>query len=89
MKKAKMLLSAIAVLAVVGGALAFKANTKFANQYCTTNIDPQSGGFCSILRQNVTTTTDNSFPQLWYTVKPAAGCQSDGPCQPSTFLKAD
>lgn len=34
MKRAKIMLTAIAVLAIVGGALAFKANTKFANSYC-------------------------------------------------------
>jgi hypothetical protein len=34
MKKAKIFLSAIAVFAVVGGALAFKAKT-FSDQFCT------------------------------------------------------
>lgn len=34
MKKVKIMLTAVTVLAVVGGALAFKAS-KFTNSYCT------------------------------------------------------
>ena len=44
MKKAKVILTSIAVLAVVGGALAFKANTKFTENYCTGTV---SGGSCT------------------------------------------
>lgn len=36
MKKAKVLLTALTVFAVVGGALAFKANTMNGNLSCTT-----------------------------------------------------
>jgi hypothetical protein len=35
MKKAKIMLASVAVLAVVGGALAFKAKTFTADFYCT------------------------------------------------------
>jgi hypothetical protein len=34
MKKAKLMLTGIAILAVVGGALAFKAKTAFGFKYC-------------------------------------------------------
>ena len=37
MKKAKIMLAGVAVLAVVGGALAFKAKTYIAHLYCTPN----------------------------------------------------
>jgi len=37
MKKAKIMLTAITVLAIVGGALAFKAK-KFDTNYCTTAV---------------------------------------------------
>jgi hypothetical protein len=88
MKKAKMLLSAIAVLAVVGGALAFKANTKFRTDYCTTNVDPGTANKCSILLEASTTTTSSTPDQFWYTIKPSNGC-SNLPCNPSTFFEAD
>jgi hypothetical protein len=35
MKKAKIMLLAIAVVSVVGGVLAFKANTLFDKKFCT------------------------------------------------------
>ena len=38
MKKAKIFLTAITVLAVVGGALAFKAKTFDAQIFCTNNL---------------------------------------------------
>jgi len=39
MKKAKIMLIAIAVLTILGGALAFKAK-KFDQDYCTTTVVP-------------------------------------------------
>lgn len=39
MKKAKIMLSAIAILAVVGGALAFKAQNFTGKKYCTIDAD--------------------------------------------------
>ena len=44
MKNAKMLLAAIAVVTVAGGALAFKAQNRQINRYCTTS----SGTTCSV-----------------------------------------
>lgn len=58
MKKAKMILSAFAVLAVVGGALAFNART--ASVYCTTSDQKPLAGSdaCKLLPQ--TTFSANS-----------------------------
>ena len=45
MKKAKIMLSAIAVFAVVGGALAFKAhakNDKVSYLFCSTGVSPHT-----------------------------------------------
>jgi len=44
MKRVKIMLTAIAVLAVVGGALAFKAKTFGSQIYCTTT----AGLVCSV-----------------------------------------
>ncbi len=53
MKKVKFMLMAIAIIAVVGGALAFKASEKYNLQYCTTTVEgdicPQ---FCPTLIVN-------------------------------------
>jgi hypothetical protein len=35
MKKAKLMLTSIAILAVVGGALAFKAKSAYTSKFCT------------------------------------------------------
>jgi len=43
MKKAKLLLTIIAVLAVVGGALAFRANQKFTRTFCILTTDAPPG----------------------------------------------
>lgn len=43
MKKAKLMLTAIGVLAIIGGALAFKANHRNGAYYCTnttSTLDP-------------------------------------------------
>ena len=45
MKKAKIMLMAIAVLGVVGGALAFKAQKFLGNYYCSTT--KTTGAHCS------------------------------------------
>lgn len=46
MKKVKIMLTAITVMAVVGGALAFKAQKFSSRVYCTTEAAP---GACTIL----------------------------------------
>jgi len=52
MKKIKILLTAITVFAVVGGALAFKAKTYGSIIYTTSN--QVSGAFCPLPLQNFT-----------------------------------
>jgi hypothetical protein len=63
MKKVKIMLMAIAVLAVVGGALAFKAN--FNETFCTMNPieDPTTavGDVCPVV-DALKITTLNAFP---------------------------
>jgi hypothetical protein len=51
MKKAKIILTAITVFALVGGALAFKASKFGAKVYCTTSPN----GSCSFTLFNYTT----------------------------------
>lgn len=52
MKRAKLALSAVAVLAVVGGALAFKSTTGTSNffGYTTSLINNQVTGVCTVLK---------------------------------------
>lgn len=66
MKKIKMMLMSLALLAVVGGALAFKA--KFNAKFCTTaavlnaqnvKVCPNAPSYCPNLLQASTTTTQN------------------------------
>lgn len=64
MKKVKIMLSAIALLAVVGGSLAFKAQYNYGTQLYTGT----STNSCPILKQNVTSTSDDSFPSTYVTV---------------------
>ena len=66
MKKAKIMLTAITFLAVVGGALAFKAN-KFARitYYTTTASNPNSNTVCNI--QTLARTTTGSSLTVWAT----------------------
>jgi hypothetical protein len=59
MKQAKMMLTAIVVLAVVGGALAFKAKT-FGSSIYTSDVN----GVCDVFYDNHTITDDTSAPQF-------------------------
>jgi len=54
MKKVKIIVAAFAVVAVVGGALAFKART---HTFYYTQKDPATG-HCTILTNTLNTTTD-------------------------------
>ena len=68
MKKVKIMLTAIAVMAIVGGALAFKAQ-KFTIKYCvnttTTPLTSYSAGYK--INQN------SSAPSLYWTTLKADG----------------
>ena len=73
MKKAKMMLTALAVLAVVGGSLAFKA--KHFNQFDYFSTD--ASGICTVPVQLFSTTTDDvTVPVVHFSTvaNPAGDC---------------
>jgi hypothetical protein len=95
MKKLRIMLLSLALFAIVGGALAFKA--KFDTDYCTTNTIPDgSGGFtcpaspdvCLIL-ENSTTLVGDEPATFCTTVAPAGGCANVVDCKTSTTLYSD
>lgn len=94
MKKAKIMLSAIALLAVVGGALAFKAhakNDKLTYYFCNTAVVPPSCSSTAIaFATNIGTTTANGRNEtITYTpgltLDPLCyGLTCDNPAHPCT-----
>jgi pectate lyase len=78
MKKGKMMLAAIAVLAIVGGALAFKAKNAFQTQVFTST---KSGNGCTT--PEFSTTGGSSGAEVYYTT------QSPTCITTSTTLQAD
>jgi hypothetical protein len=69
MKKIKIMLLSFALLAVVGGALAFKA--KFTEPLCyRTTVNPGSNPLCSV--SSLIKTTDDIFPNFgsYFTTTP-------------------
>ena len=66
MKKAKMMLAGIAVLAVVGGALAFKAKSAFSDAYCTIATNVWNGTCPNSINQAVFTTDPAGAAGLFY-----------------------
>lgn len=73
MKKAKIMLVAIAVLATVGGALAFKASKFGLKKFCTTTTTV--GGFCSIATSaTYTDQTPIAFSVYYTTTDPSLNC---------------
>ena len=84
MKKAKLMLAAIMVLAVVGGALAFKV--KDQKKYCTTTTE---GEYCSFTEGSVILSSTNSsvgtVVSYKYTIiGNLESCTSQTPCQLAT-----
>jgi len=84
MKKAKIMLLSIAILAVVGGALAFKAE-KFNLVYCydSQNTPPNAMSttlpqFCQSEKR--TTTMPNGAFLSYATTKPPGGCPAITKC---------
>lgn len=80
MKKAKLMLGAVVVFAVVGGALAFKARTDLG-EYCTltTAVGHQAGQDCTI---SVTDAEVGAIPNptVYYTTNPDAVDCADLTC---------
>ncbi|OQP54340.1 hypothetical protein A4H97_22930 [Niastella yeongjuensis] len=91
MKKVKIMLMSMALIAVVGGALAFKA--KYTQRYCTTLASP--AGFCKDLAcpngPFSPSTTGSGSNVICTTIVPAGGCLgiqcADAPSVPA--LKID
>lgn len=87
MKKAKMLLTGIAVLAVVGGALAFKANSAFTTSYCTVGTSDWStnGNKCPNSDAGLfDNQSSGAIGQFYYVA--GSGCNSSTGCSVSGFL---
>lgn len=69
MKKVKIMFLSLAVVAAVGGALAFKSSTKFSSKFYTTNVP---GAACTV-RLDATTLDDGAkIGDYWYTTTPTA-----------------
>ena len=79
MKKVKVMLAGIAVLAVIGGAFAFKAKSAFGTTLYTTvgSVAPAAGA-CTVQRSNATTTTTPQTGQasVYYTVDAPGDCST-------------
>ena len=69
MKKAKVILTAITVFAVVGGALAFKAKNFGSDIFCTNS----STASCNVKKANFTITTTNSGTTSYCSVSSTTG----------------
>jgi hypothetical protein len=82
MKKAKIMLTAITVLAIVGGALAFKAK-KFSIDYCTTLT---TTGGCRIFTPQQKAGTGTAT--IFYAVDDGSQCADNLPCNalPTTLV---
>jgi len=74
MKKIKIMLTLIAVLAIVGGALAFKAESKWGFTYCTTSA---ANGHCDIPIQS-TILNNGKAHQQFFTTNPVNGSCTPG-----------
>jgi hypothetical protein len=78
MKKAKLMLSMIAVITVVGGALAFKANSKFSQNYCLGVAAPD--GICSTFAGAKKQSQNTNNALSYYTLTSTSSCATDQLC---------
>jgi hypothetical protein len=86
MKRAKIMLTSIVVLAIVSGALAFKANSKFDTTFCyLTTVGNPAGGTCTTtsFTNSKTSTTGSRY---WYITKEAGIPCDQHACVVSTSL---
>ena len=75
MKKAKIALSSLAVIAVVGGALAFRTSAKFT----PSRIFPkQANGQCTVSTSRIFTTVNNGNPSFLYNTVSSTACPFTG-----------
>jgi len=93
MKRAKLLLTIIVVLAVVSGALAFKANQRFTKSFCvlTTDGAPLGGGTCKNEIENSKYFAAGGTNQItyYYTLKNVGDNCSMKNCTSSTSFITD
>lgn len=80
MKKAKIVLSAVALFAVVGGAFAFKA-TKFGSgnvytSYTTTTAGGAQTTLCSLREDLKITESGGAFANVYKSANPVGICQT-------------
>jgi hypothetical protein len=98
MKKVKIMLLSLALIAVVGGALAFKA--KFDTNYCTITSHPlwtcTDGGVQPLATKcvidpsiNYTTTNDSQFAFYCYTTSNGVDACDKQRCPVTSSLKPD
>ena len=77
MKKLKLMLSGIAILAVIGGAFAFKAKNAFSATIWTSTTFAGTNA-CSVQNDRITyTSTTESSPEVYYTVNAAGPCEEN------------
>jgi len=90
MKRVKVMLAAIAVIAVVGGALAFKALKFDGKVYCTVNYDPGvSSQFCPNVALTTIATDLGGHQQIRYIqVNNQQECQSSPACTLTAFTNS-
>lgn len=89
MKKIKIMLTGIAVLAVVGGALAFKAQKFTYKKICIgTSPAPED---CNILKTNWRTTNipTETFSYYTHITDGATNCAAVTDCPTQTYLKPE
>lgn len=87
MKRAKMMLIAIAVLATVGGALAFKANKAFGFDYCIRTIDIPEGTQCpdELINYKFKQNETQNLVTYFYTTKVGEDCLQEECTVTTTF----
>lgn len=81
MKRAKVMLIAIAVLATVGGTLAFKASKFNLSRYCTTNVQ---GAACVNFTEAKTINSGTAAFTVYYTTTNTNSCASALACESTT-----
>ena len=81
MKKLKIMLLSLALFAVVGGALAFKA--RYSRNWCvvqTTDACDAAGLKCPIASQQFDINTNATDKPFCTTLVPQGGCKATTPC---------
>lgn len=83
MRKVKIMLTAIGVLAIVGGALAFKVNKRCTGTYCTTTI--AGGNVCIVFSPDTRFTTTVGGTNVKYVRVFGPNCNTQPACTATGF----